>query len=78
MIGKRVQFHDETWHQLRLLGADSMKSFQELAEEAFNDLLKKHDRPVSLKEALRRSAGESATVIQLKPRRNRSRPRTKR
>jgi len=71
MIGKRVQLHEETWHQLRLLAADAMKSFQELADEAFTDLLRKHGRPVSLKEALRRSAGESATVIPLK----RKRPR---
>ena len=66
MIGKRVQFHEETWQELRLLAAESMKSFQELADEAFNDLLKKHGRPASLKEALRRSAGQSAQVIQLK------------
>ena len=32
-----------------------MKSFQELADEAFGDLLRKHDRPVDLKDALRRS-----------------------
>jgi hypothetical protein len=66
MIGKRVQFHDETWQQLRLLASESMKSFQELADEAFHDLLRKHGRPASLKEALRRSAGESAEVIPLK------------
>jgi hypothetical protein len=66
MIGKRVQFHDETWQELRLLAAESMKSFQELADEAFNDLLKKHGRPNSLKEALRRSAGQTAKVIPLK------------
>ena len=66
MIGKRVQFHEETWQELRLLAAESMKSFQELADEALNDLLKKHGRPASLKEALRRSAGQSAQVIQLK------------
>jgi len=71
MIGKRVQFHEETWHQLRLLAADTVKSFQELADEAFTDLLRKHGRPVSLKEALRRSAGESATVILLKRKRRR-------
>jgi len=71
MIGKRVQLHEETWQQLHLLAVDSMKSFQELADEAFTDLLRKHGRPVSLKEALRRSAGESATVIPLK----RKRPR---
>jgi antitoxin-like ribbon-helix-helix protein len=68
MIGKRVQFHDETWQELRLLAAESMKSFQELADEAFNDLLKKHGRPSSLKEALRKSAGQTAKVIPLKRR----------
>ena len=69
MIGKRVQFHEETWQQLRLLASESMKSFQELADEAFTDLLRKHGRPATLREALRRSAGESATVIPLKPKR---------
>ena len=66
MIGKRVQFHDETWHELQVLASESMKSFQELADEAFNDLLKKHGRPASLKEALRRSAGKRAKVIAMK------------
>ncbi len=65
MPGKRVQFDDETWHQLNLLGHDQMKDFQELADEAFRDLLKKHGRPASLKEALRRSAGVSTTVHRL-------------
>jgi hypothetical protein len=69
MIGKRVQFHEETWQELRLLATESMKSFQELADEAFNDLLKKHGRPTNLREALRRSAGESAQVIPLKRKR---------
>jgi hypothetical protein len=32
-----------------------MKDFQELADEAFRDLLKKHGRPTGLKEALRQS-----------------------
>ena len=66
MIGKRVQFHDETWQDLRLLASETMKSFQELADEAFNDLLRKHGRPASLKEALRRSAGQTAKIIPLK------------
>jgi hypothetical protein len=65
MIGKRIQFHDETWHELRVLASESMKSFPELADEAFNDLLRKHGRPATLKEALRRSAGDSAKVIPL-------------
>jgi hypothetical protein len=44
-----------------------MKTFQELADEAFGDLLKKNNRPVNLKEALRKSAGHSASVHQLHP-----------
>jgi len=68
MPGKRIQIDDETWQQPSLLGDDQMKDFQELTEEAFRDLLKKYGRPVDLKEALRRSAGVSATVHQLDPR----------
>jgi hypothetical protein len=56
MRGKRVQFDEETWHALDLLARDSMRDFQELADEAFAGLLKKHHRPVTLKEALRESA----------------------
>jgi len=67
MPGKRVQLDEETWRQLDLLGKDQMKDFQELTDEAFRDLLKKHGRPVDLKDALRRSAGVSATVHRLKP-----------
>jgi hypothetical protein len=33
-----------------------MKSVQELADEAFGDLLRKYRRPVTLKDALRDSA----------------------
>jgi hypothetical protein len=67
MPGKRVQLDEETWQQIDLLGRDQMKDFQELADEAFRDLLKKHGRPSSLKEALRRSAGVSASLHRLKP-----------
>jgi hypothetical protein len=73
MIGKRVQLHKETWQELQVLAAESMKSFQELADEAFYDLLKKHGRPASLKEALRRSAYKPATVIPLKRKLRRAR-----
>jgi hypothetical protein len=58
MIGKRVQFDDESWQAIDLLARDSMKTFQELADEAFADLLKKHGRPADLKTALKRSARE--------------------
>jgi hypothetical protein len=62
MPGKRVQFDEETWHAVNLLARDTAKDFQELADEAFADLLRKHNRPVDLKAALRQSAGRSATV----------------
>ena len=68
MPGKRVNIDDETWMALDLLARDRMATFQELADEALADLLKKHGRPVDLKAALRRSAGASAEVIKLKPR----------
>ena len=55
MPGKRVQFDDETWNALDLLAKDRMQDFQELADEAFTDLLQKHGRPTDLKTALRQS-----------------------
>jgi hypothetical protein len=55
MPGKRVQFDPETWHALALLAKDRMQDFQELADEAFADLLTKHGRPTDLKTALRQS-----------------------
>jgi len=67
MPGKRVQFDDETWRQIDLLGRDQMKDFQELADEAFRDLLKKHGRPIDLRDALRRSADVSASIHRLTP-----------
>ena len=61
MPGKRIQFDNETLNTLNSLASDSMMDFQELADEAFRDLLRKHNRPVDLKDALRKSvrAGQS-------------------
>lgn len=55
LVRKRIAFDAETWHALHHLSLDSMKSLQELADEAFGDLLKKHRRPTTLKEMLRAS-----------------------
>ena len=55
-VGKRVAFDAATWAALDLYARDSVRSFQELADEAFADLLVKHKRPASLKDALRESA----------------------
>jgi hypothetical protein len=48
MPGKRIQLDDETWNALDLLARDRMMTFQELTDEAFAALLKKHGRPVDL------------------------------
>jgi hypothetical protein len=46
-----------------------MMTFQELADEAFRDLLRKHGRPTDLKDGLRRS------LKKLEPRRPKQRQR---
>jgi hypothetical protein len=66
MPGKRIQFDDESWAAVDLLARDRMMTFQELAEEAFRDLLRKHNRPLDLKDALRKSAGASGQVVPFK------------
>jgi len=58
MPGKRVQFDDETWAALDAVARDRSKSFQELTDEAFKDLLKKYRQPVGLKAALKESVGK--------------------
>ena len=78
MPGKRVHLDDETWHALNLLARDRMMDFQELADEAFRDLLRKHGRPTDLKSALRQSAGQSAEIVKLRDGDKPARPRRKR
>jgi hypothetical protein len=60
MPGKRVQFDEETWEALDLLAKDRMADFQELADEAFRDLLAKHGRPLGLKDQLKLSLRREA------------------
>ena len=68
---KLVELDAETWQALDVLARDSMKTFQELADEAFRDLLRKYGRPTDLKAALRQSARSSATARAVSPRRRR-------
>jgi hypothetical protein len=66
---KLIAFDDDTAAKLKQLARDRMATFQELADEAFADLLKKHGIPIDLKDALKKSAraaGASAKVIPLK------------
>lgn len=58
---KLIEFDDDTFEKLKQLGRDRMGTLQELADEAFADLLKKHGIPIDLKDALRKSAGASKT-----------------
>jgi predicted HTH domain antitoxin len=53
---KLIAFDDETLAALTLLSRNRMSTLQELADEAFADLLKKRGVPIDLKDALRRSA----------------------
>lgn len=60
---KLIGFDDDTLDKLTQLGRDRMATIQELADEAFNDLLKKHGVPIDLNDALRQSvknAGQSS------------------
>lgn len=59
---KLIAFDDDTFAKLSELGRDRMATIQELAEEAFTDVLKKHGIPIDLREALRKSAAGSKTA----------------
>jgi antitoxin-like ribbon-helix-helix protein len=56
VVRKLIGFDPETQQALDLLSRDSGKSLQQLADEAFGDLLAKHNRPRTLKDALKQSA----------------------
>jgi non-homologous end joining protein Ku len=58
-VRKLIAFDDDTFDKLKQLGRDRMATIQELADEAFADMLKKHGIPVDLKDALRKSASLS-------------------
>ena len=56
---KLIAFDEDTFAKLSELGRYRMATIQELADEAFADVLKKHGIPVDLKDALRKSAAPS-------------------
>jgi hypothetical protein len=60
MPRKMIHFHDEALTALEELAADRMATVQDLADEAFDDLLRKHRRPVGLKASLKQSANPDA------------------
>jgi non-homologous end joining protein Ku len=58
-VRKLIAFDDDTFDKLKQLGRDRMATIQELADEAFADVLRKHNIPIDLKDALRKSASLS-------------------
>ena len=70
---KLIAFDDDTFDKLTQLGRARMATIQELADEAFADVLKKHGIPVDLKDALRKSASLSNTETQKNARSSSSR-----
>jgi hypothetical protein len=48
MPGKRVQFDDDAWQAITAVCQQTGSTFQEIAAEAFADLLEKHHQPVGL------------------------------
>ena len=55
MARKLIAFDEDTFGKLTQLARDRMATLQELADEAFADLLRKHGIPIDLKDALRKS-----------------------
>lgn len=60
---KQFEFDNPTYFALKELAASRMATFQDLADEAFADLLKKHRRPVDLKAALKQSIAAGGNNI---------------
>jgi non-homologous end joining protein Ku len=71
-VRKLIAFDDETIDKLTQLGRDRMATLQELADEAFADLLKKHGVPIDLKDALRKSASAPGKAAPKQPSRKRA------
>ena len=69
---KLIAFDEDTFARLSQLGRDRMATIQQLADEAFDDVLKKHGIPLDLRDALRKSAASPKTAAPAKTRSRRS------
>jgi hypothetical protein len=70
-VRRRIAFDAETHLALDGLAKDRMQTIEELADEAFRDLLRKHRRPTTLKEMLQESARSRPANDHEAPRRRR-------
>jgi hypothetical protein len=77
VVRKLIAFDDDTFDKLKQLGRDRMATVQELADEAFADVLRKHGIPVDLKDALRKSVAKSTEISKTPAKSPRSNPRRK-
>jgi non-homologous end joining protein Ku len=59
---KLIAFDDDTLAKLTELAKNRMGTLQELADEAFADLLAKHGVPRDLKDALKKSVKATASA----------------
>jgi hypothetical protein len=57
MVGKRIQFDDQTWEAMLAVSQRRGRTTQQLLDEAITDLLKKHNQPVGLMVSLKESVG---------------------
>jgi hypothetical protein len=73
-VRKLIAFDDDTFDKLRQLARDRMATFQDLADEAFADLLKKHGIPIDLRDALRKSARKTGANDKVVPLTKRKKP----
>jgi len=71
-VRKLIASDDDTFAKLPQLARDRMTSIQELADEAFTDVLKKHGIPIDFRDALSKSAASSKTSAPRRARSNRS------
>lgn len=52
-MARRIRLRSQTWHALDRLSWETQRPINDIAEEALGDLLRKHRRPRTLREALR-------------------------
>lgn len=69
---KMIHVSMATHEAMQALAAETRQSFQDLIDEAVTDLLKKHKRPVTLKDMLRESVAAAEDKPPSRPKRRRS------
>lgn len=61
-MARRIRLRSQTWHALDRLSWETQRPINDIAEEALGDLLRKHRRPRTLREALREATRRRRTL----------------